>query len=294
MNAVRVMWVVLGFFGAGCHQLVELDPYVDAMIEGPSDGSSGCDGGPCAPHRCVPTGQTCVAAAECCSLSCGEDGVCLAAAACAPVGESCSRGAECCGGACASDEVGGRTCQALGGCLVSGEVCSRDGDCCSGALGACELVDPVSGLGRCVDIGACGMAGDVCGLSGSPGSARECCPGGVAARGLCRPTSVGAAQRCVSQQAGMACLVDGEPCALPDECCGGSCVPEGTALRCGSGCRPEHARCTRSADCCDGMCEDGVCRGTARVCVPLGSGCETAMDCCSETCVGGTCAAELF
>ncbi len=91
--------------------------------------------------------------------------------------------------------------------------------------------------------------------------------------------------------AALACLdvspycAQAEPCGEARDCCGWS---DGLS-RCsgGSCCVPLGAPCAAEGDCCEGICEGGVCGG--RPCLNNAQPCEYGEECCSGVCRDGAC-----
>ena len=123
---------------------------------------------------CVAAGQTCSAAAECCS------GIC-----CGEAGASCATSADCCGGICDTVNThlcsggpggGGFVCGAATtttiACLPAGQACTNGSNCCSGVCCG-ELGAPCA-----TSIDCCGGVCDVISThvctSGPPGGIAIC------------------------------------------------------------------------------------------------------------------------
>jgi hypothetical protein len=52
--------------------------------------------------------------------------------------------------------------------------------------------------------------------------------------------------------------------------------------------------CSRDADCCSGLCQNGNCATGGESCVPIGGACTSTGDCCTRTCNGGFCNSASF
>lgn len=263
---------------AGCHQSVELLPGTDAGDDAALDAW--------ASNLCAPAGQPCATDVDCCSGSC-VSGVCAAATGCAPLGESCTTAAQCCSRVCAQSVTGGLTCQGLGGCAVDGELCVRDTDCCDTTPGSCAHTGAAA-VGHCTaSTTGCVSAGEICRVAGDVSATRDCCPSG--SHGLCRPTPSSDVDRCSTERAAASCLLDGETCAVPSDCCSNVCTASSDGYVCVPACEHTGDPCSRDADCCTGACgTDRLCRG-ARSCEPLGSPCTSGSDCCTSRCLGSQC-----
>jgi hypothetical protein len=201
-----------------------------------------------------------------------------------PTNEPCTGLRSCCDTLCTPDGFGSSYCYPMCGCRPYDDVCADDLECCSGSCGTPDS----DGVRRCVRAGNCIPDGDVC---GGNGASQNCCSGGKA---VCIKTSDGVS-RCVAN-AGGACYPTGHACSLCDECCSHVCVQQQTdaglgGFTCAAQCIPLNGgTCTSDSDCCSGgVCQDGVCKPSGNMCVPLGGSCQNTSQCCQGACVGGFC-----
>ncbi len=139
----------------------------------------------------------------------------------------------------------------------------------------------------------------VCGLNTDPKEVGEicrdtegnavhtCCPSEN-----CELTATGVS-RCSGGEGFEECRADGETCQAAAQCCSSVCSPvdtgNGIELRCGASCVEAAGLCTTNADCCGGICTDGVCDAETSSCTPLGDSCSDGSECCSGICSGGYC-----
>lgn len=228
---------------------------------GTCDGSGSCAAGgsvDCAPYTC---------GSGACRSSCSSDADCVA-------------GVPCIGGSCGKKTMG-QSCADPGECATGFCV---DGICCQSACtGPCRRCDASALPGRCVPL-----------PPGSPdprGLCTDLGPVSCGANGKCNGSG-----GCQVYKAGTACgapeTCSGSTHKLPDTCDGmGSCKPGGT-LSCapfacnGSTCftscdgnedcvapnlcimgscgkKPNGAACSAPGECGSGLCEQGVCCGSA-------------------------------
>jgi len=104
----------------------------------------------------------------------------------------------------------------------------------------------------------------------------------------CCPGSVCEGSRCLRDDLPPPCLLEGEVCTEPAECCSGECG-EGVCVGNFPPCRTDGEPCTEFGDeCCSGRCAEGVCTS----CLEEGADCVEFFDCCSFSCVEGVCAEE--
>lgn len=155
---------------------------VTCSPNGASCASIACCEGTCSPSSqlcvgCLPDGQRCVDATDCCNATC-TNGVCGSGAACTPggcckAGSLCTDDADCCNGSCLNGvcTVG---CLTTSDCCPTGSPCASSGDCCSGNCNpqnfTCEA-----------DQQQCSGAGEACDIF------FVCCSGFTCELGLCRP-----------------------------------------------------------------------------------------------------------
>ncbi|HTA89047.1 MAG TPA: hypothetical protein VK745_05715, partial [Polyangiaceae bacterium] len=270
-----------------------------------------CAPPPTGPAYCTKVdGMLCSGCGDCCSRLCapGPSGVsiCQPASGCHVTGDLCRKDSDCCGGdpnsglpgagngSChldASGKIGICTNPVNGGdtaCDPEGNVChyladqnyactssSARSDCC-GPLNPKAQMCQLDALGvpRCLGVGTCHAAGDVC------ASAADCCDNKP-----CVPDDMGALH-CLTA----ACVPTGGSCTINGDCCpGGLCnrPPGSTVGSCattggggtggtGSGGSPstggssaggspgacaEYGQiCTVASDCCNGVpCTSGIC-----------------------------------
>jgi Cellulose binding domain len=246
------------------------------------------------PGRCDGAG-TCLAGGlvNCAPYTCGSDGTCLAKCG---VNADCTSGNFCNGTLCGKKPMG-VACTAPNECASS--FCEQ-GICCStgcaalcqacnltGTLGTCTAIpvgqDP---LDQCADMGApsCGTDGscDGAGKCRLYGSGVQClmptCSGSTATlAGRCSGTgtcAAGTTQTCNPYVCGGSgsCL---STCATSNDCTAGNVC---TAASCGK--KPLGATCAAPAECGSGLCEQGVCCGTA---------CTGTCKSCALTGSAGTC-----
>jgi hypothetical protein len=97
------------------------------------------------------------------------------------------------------------------------------------------------------------------------------------------PFDAGAAPDAGSMDGGL-CLAGGAPCSRTTDCCSGLCQD----FQCAMGCASADGPCNNSSDCgCPGWsCVANIC--TVQ-CVASGGSCQNDSDCCGEICGGGTC-----
>jgi hypothetical protein len=120
----------------------------------------------------------------------------------------------------------------------------------------------------------------------------DCCAAGPMA---CRKDATGTSRCLGPMTPGVTCSEVGFPCSVPEQCCGGHCLPDGTgALVCRDACAPDGAGCHADEDCCGGACVGApgqtVCAsgpaGDAR-CTRAGDPCDSLVAAC---CAGTVCA----
>ncbi|MFT5355207.1 MAG: hypothetical protein ACI9KE_002423 [Polyangiales bacterium] len=183
--------------------------------------STVCDGGECGRTSfCRADGEPCVADNQCCGTSCDAGSCKNVVDECLPRYALCDLGAECCGLRCGDDGTGVDRCIPLGGCFVAGptpsrpfgEDCRGDEYCCSGDCTA----DP-SGDNRCRVVRSTGCsAGDAVANGEQCNNDCQCQSNSCVHVGVARTH-----QRC---SLGLSeCVVDGDECAIPEDCCGGTC-----------------------------------------------------------------------
>ncbi len=241
------------------------------------------------PGGCGQGGMPCTNNSTCCTRICADPGtgatICLPASGCRMTGLACIDAQSCCGGgtnpngtvSCVKaepDDTFGR-CDNGQACNPVGNICGAtfilpDGssysvnasqNCCDGKQAVCKL--DAAGIPRCFG-----------------GGSTEC-PDGYTGVPPC-------------------CIAEGELCQFRDQCCAGLlCLPDvNGVLRCGgSDCIPLGDPCDPAggAPCCSGEClatgAGFACRAPDPTCAPNGAGCDTAADCCSGLCVNGVCGA---
>jgi fimbrial isopeptide formation D2 family protein/uncharacterized repeat protein (TIGR01451 family) len=240
-----------------------------------------CDAGT---RQCgVPQGETCQAARECRSKTCGADGKCGDLN-----GTPCTDATACRSGVCNADGHCGDP---------LGTACSTGATCRSNTCDAGRCVEPCTADDSCAAGFYCEPTAHLCRPALGPGQAcarshggRDCTAGACGADGLCG-------------------LGDGEACTSPAECRGASCA----ASRCsacsqdgdctsdrycesaGHTCTP---RLENGADCAPGgagnrLCRSGLCAQDGKCGTADGLACASAAECRSALCTGaGVCAAQ--
>lgn len=288
-----------------------------------------CTNGICNPASsyCAQTGDTCAVATDCCSQDCSPvEGGLLGTCEAPPSGQTnCSGGIagslcdgcnDCCSRLCVPfGTMGLGVCSLAQGCRQTGELCASDLDCCGGDAGSglpgagnvtCNK-DEGDDFGVCRNALSCSPQGNACHIQnyecGVSAAASKCCSSD-GAEGVCLLDGDGI-PRC--NGLGSSCVLEGDSCAISDDCCVGSCLPnESGLLRCSerTACLIEAERCTATSECCPGTeCiattsrSFGSCVVTpgSVACGLIGQSCGVDQaDCCGGTvCSGGRCVAAL-
>jgi hypothetical protein len=92
--------------------------------------------------------------------------------------------------------------------------------------------------------------------------------------------SLGATTNCCGGTVFIDC--NGDP-TDPATSCWYACGPAGSCIAVGAG------SCNQNAECCSGLCNDGLGLG-ACTCLAVGSACGESVGCCSGACLNGSCA----
>lgn len=277
---------------------------------GPAAAGARCEAGPvCASGVCG--GGVCTA--DCAAGACPEGTRCAAFADGAFCFPACAADADCPGPAfCDARFEAGPICFWRGP-ADTGDACADHRDCASGrcaegrCLAACTAECPAGQ--RCVSIGP----GRFCAAPPLPEDAAcdpgdDCADGLACVAGRCLPDCAAgcpALSGCLGARCHPRCAddLDCRPGRVCDRLAGGLCVDPGAG---GTG-----STCASAADCADGLCLDGRCRGRCvaacpagqaclglgpeRWCVPAGAGavgdrCGRHADCGSGLCLGRRCA----
>jgi hypothetical protein len=284
-------------------------------------GNAGSSNTAATPHdatnSCLPSGDACSNASECCTGRC-DFGLCLGQTGlCSANGVHCAASAECCSGRCEASDGTNKTCvTSATQCLFGGEACNVNADCCSGVCGAdgfcpvfagCQTAgepctghhecctgvcaDPGTGTAVCQYVSGCRPIGEICDVDA------DCCSSS------CRGDTKGGVKRC-DKPAG--CMWPGEVCwtGQAANCCpqgkdGGNSLCLASVLgvsRCftagtSDACRSDGSECAFGDECCGGIClpdQTGALRCGSQ-CVSTGGSCTASADCCNGPCVLGRC-----
>lgn len=267
---------------------------------------------------CAQTDDACRSGTDCCSGVCTvEPGRVLGTCSAPPSGAAncqggiagtlCSECNDCCSRLCVPYGARGIfVCALAEGCRQTGELCAEDEECCGGDAttdlpGAgnvrCDKLDDAA-YGVCRNAISCSPQGNVCHVQdyacGVSAAANKCCAA-EGQTGTCRLDGQGV-PRC--DGLGGVCREDGAACAMNEDCCSGSCLPdEDGLLGCTStaACFADGETCTAPSECCpgttcsrvDGM-SFGVCSEDGAVaCSLVGQLCGGAFpECCTNSSCG--------
>jgi hypothetical protein len=273
-----------------------------------------CQAGVCAQGGgCLQPGEDCgVGGSVCCSNACVEllPGAffCQSIGGCKPTGELCSTSEQCCTKSCVADGSGVKKCGQPANCRPPGEICDPSfGECCPGApQGKLLCFEGSYGVMRCQGP-CCAFGGSAC-TADAECCSKKCNPNTAACEQgfVCKVVAEACASgaECCSNVctggkcADCMCKSDGQPCQVPDDCCGGRCSPDpsdGNELKCGTSggplCNAEGAPCASNGDCCSGLCGGGelpACKASS--CKSVGAACTSGAACCAGlTCKDGIC-----
>jgi hypothetical protein len=247
------------------------------------------------PPACLPLGDPCGSASDCCSTHCAS-GACVVPGACAGAGTTCRGRADCCSGSC--EPVNGSTqTVCLPVCSPDGTACTRAGDCCTLACNG-----GVCGGAECQEEGTdCSANAQCCSNLCDATRGNRCAIDPVA---LCRPSG----ENCNSGGSGTCCFVcngsqrcDPGPgpcrvlsaiCEQDSDCCHGSCSPDSTGRTvCTAPPLADGMTCQAGFECTSGSCgsDPPACGAALKACVVSGGSCDEGGACCSGLCAGGTC-----
>jgi hypothetical protein len=247
----------------------------------PLDGFPGC-------HQLT---EACAADGDCCSNRC-DNGQCLPGGVCTAGNESCTDGPTntCCSGRCEPVEGMSGVTQCLPDCVADGVACTKATDCCNldcngGKCGGTECgveSEPCTANGQCCS-NLC--MGGQCQLDSANTTCRgigETCNSGPQ-MGCCSQVCDKQTSRCVFGSD--ACRDQNGACTADADCCQGVC----TNGVCTIPCTATSGACTTGADCCSSVCINGSCQGLGSACSAVGSACTMNAQCCSDLCIGGFC-----
>jgi len=232
MRAQRIAQLTLLVLAAACVRNVDLTPSAPGEGKAKPDAvppviSCGLDGGVCPQlsSTCVREKLPCAEPSACCSGRCeikaSATGACKLLPSCHVSYEACALGTDCCSGVCILLEDASGRCEPASGCASVGERCAASSLCCSGLCRETPEGVLRCGGGKCKELGETCTKSDEC-CDKDPSSCREGSQAGL---------------RCLGPAGLLAtCLVDGEACLVPEQCCSGGCLALSTGLlRCGAG-----------------------------------------------------------
>lgn len=214
---------------------------------------------------------------------------------CSRAGRPCQAKNDCCSGL---------TCRFSRCCAPSGDSCTASNECCDSDHACIDNVCTPTSSGKGGSSGSTGgsSAGGASGEGGSStggAGGEQCLPAWenctAGSTACCAPANCVDGMCC--GDTGDGCKIDDDCCWLKDTCQGGKCTETASGGTGGGGaggsstggsggaCTPAWNDCQKTAECCNGSCNEGLC------CSSNGDGCASDDDCCfnSLKCVNKMC-----